>query len=168
MNVLHNIRSLDHFWPPVVQCYALKTPFGLLIPFITIPITRNYIHSQLFSYAVPHLHSLQSYTFVTTITYYTLTLADFSAISSFFLSLVLQPSFGPWPTSMKLSVPPRQLSITVSNYHTLYIFTLWNSRRDLTPRIHFLRLLLNNCLLNSHSGNWSKPANSFAYTAELC
>jgi hypothetical protein len=27
---------------------------------------------------MPHLHSLQSYTFVTTITYYTLTLADFS------------------------------------------------------------------------------------------
>jgi hypothetical protein len=26
----------------------LKTPFGLLIPFITIPITCNYIHSQLF------------------------------------------------------------------------------------------------------------------------
>jgi hypothetical protein len=30
---------------------------------------------------VSHLHSLQSYTFVTTITYYTFTLADFSAIN---------------------------------------------------------------------------------------
>jgi hypothetical protein len=35
-----------------------------------------------------------------------------------------------------------QLSITASNYHTLYILTLRNSRRDLTPRIHLLRLLL--------------------------
>jgi hypothetical protein len=32
---------------------------------------------------VPHLHSLKSYTFATTITYYTLTLADFSAINYF-------------------------------------------------------------------------------------
>jgi hypothetical protein len=29
---LYNVRgSLDHFWPPVVQCYALRTPFRLVI-----------------------------------------------------------------------------------------------------------------------------------------
>jgi hypothetical protein len=70
-----------------------------------------------------------------------------------------------------------QLSIAVSNYHRLYIFTLRNSRRELTLRIHFLRLLINNwlvgllltnCLLHCHSGNWTKPANSFTYIAELC
>jgi hypothetical protein len=36
--------------------------------------------------------------------------------------------------------PTSQLSITVSNYHRLYIFTLRNSRRELTRRIHCLRL----------------------------
>jgi hypothetical protein len=58
--------------------------------------------------------------FVTTITYYTLTRLH-------------------WLIS--------QLSITFSNYHRLYIFTLRNSRRELTPWIHFLRLLLNNWLV---------------------
>jgi hypothetical protein len=87
--------------------------------FITIPNTCNYIHS-IISYAVSHLHSSQSYMFVTTITYYTLTRLH-------------------WLTS--------QLSITFSNYHRLYIFTLRNSSRELTPIIHFLRLLLNNWLV---------------------
>jgi hypothetical protein len=76
---------------------------------------------------VSHLHSLQSYTFVTTITYYTLTHLH-------------------WLTS--------QLSITFSNYHRLYISTLRNSRRGLTPRIHFLRLLLNNLLVGLFLTNW--------------
>jgi hypothetical protein len=29
--ILHNVRILDHFWPPVVRVTPLKTPFGLLI-----------------------------------------------------------------------------------------------------------------------------------------
>jgi hypothetical protein len=81
VHILYNVTGYlitsEH---PLYRVTLLKTPFGLLIPFITIPITRNYIHS-IISYAVPHLRSLQSYTFVTTITYYTLTLADFSAIN---------------------------------------------------------------------------------------
>jgi hypothetical protein len=49
----------------------LKTPFGLLIPLLqsqshVTTITRNYF------YAVSPSHSLQSYTFVTTVTYNTL------------------------------------------------------------------------------------------------
>jgi hypothetical protein len=45
---VYNVRVLDQFWPPFVPCYALTTPFGLLSPFISIPITRNYNHTQLF------------------------------------------------------------------------------------------------------------------------
>jgi hypothetical protein len=84
---------------------------------------------------------------VTTVTYYTLTHLY-------------------WLTS--------QLSITVSNYHTLYILTLRNSRRDLTPRIHLFKtsttlveLLLNHWLLHSRSGNWTKPAKSSAYKPSI-
>jgi hypothetical protein len=59
----------------------LKTPVRLLIPFVTV-FTHTYVTTiTIIHYAVSHLHSLQSYTFVTTITYYTLTLADFSAIN---------------------------------------------------------------------------------------
>jgi hypothetical protein len=65
----------------IVTCYATEDTVRIGTSFISIPITRNYIHLQLFLYAVSHLHSLQSYTFVTTITYYTFTLADFSAIN---------------------------------------------------------------------------------------
>jgi hypothetical protein len=75
--------------------------------------------------------------FVTTITYYTLTLADFSAI-------------------------------TFTDYHRLYIFTLRNSRRDLAPRSHLLRLLLKtatNWLVELLLKNWAKTANRFAYIA---
>jgi hypothetical protein len=116
----------------------LKTPFGLLIPLLQSSPTSNYIHSQLFL-TLCHIYTAYNHT------------------RSWLKSLITPLH---WLTS--------QLSITVSNYHTFYIFTLWNSRRDLTPRIHFLRLLLHNCLLHSHSGNWTKPANSFAYIAELC
>jgi hypothetical protein len=38
----YSIRS-DH---RLYRVTPLKTPFGLVIPFISIPITRNYIHSQ--------------------------------------------------------------------------------------------------------------------------
>jgi hypothetical protein len=38
------IASDHHFY----RITPLKTPFGLVIPFITIPIARKYIHSQLF------------------------------------------------------------------------------------------------------------------------
>jgi hypothetical protein len=116
-----------------IQCTPKSFLYYNLHPHVT---TITIIH-----YAVSHLHSLQSYTFVTTSTYYTLTRLH-------------------WLTS--------QLANTFSNHHRHYIFTFRNSRRELTPRIHFLRLLLNNWLLNSHSGNWTKPANSFAYIAKLC
>jgi hypothetical protein len=94
------------------------------------------------SYTVSHLHSLQSYTFVTTITYYTLTHLH-------------------WLTS--------QLSINFSNYHRLYIFTLRNSRRELTPRIHFLRLLLNNWLVGLLLTKWllRHPSSSSIVRASL-
>jgi hypothetical protein len=142
LKILYNVTVLDHFWTPVVQCYSTEDAVRIVISFITIPITRNCTHSQLFL-TLCHIYTAYNHT------------------RSWLQSLI---TLLHWRTS--------QLSITVSNYHTLYIFTLRNSRRGLIPRIHllrsFLRLLLNNCLLNSHSGNWTEPANSFVYIAELC
>jgi hypothetical protein len=107
----------------------LKTPFGLLIWFITISITRNYNHSQLFI-TLCHIYTAYNHT------------------RSWLQSHI---TLVHWLTS--------QLSVTVSNYHRLYIFTLRNSRRDLTPRIHPLlnnssrELLLTNCWLLRHSSS---------------
>jgi hypothetical protein len=95
--------------------------------------TRNYIHSQLF-FTLCHICTACNH------------------ICSWLQSLT---TLLHWLTS--------QLSITVSNYRTLYIFTLWNSSRDLTPRINFLRLLLNNWRVGLLLTNWTKTANRFAY-----
>jgi hypothetical protein len=38
---------LARFCPILVQVKSLKTPFGLVTPFIPIPITRSYNHTQL-------------------------------------------------------------------------------------------------------------------------
>jgi hypothetical protein len=65
----------------------LKTPFGLLIPLLQSQPHVTTI--TIISYAVSHLHSLQSYTFVTynhLLHSYTFTLADFSA-SNYYLKL---------------------------------------------------------------------------------
>jgi hypothetical protein len=92
--------------------------------------------------------------------------------------------------SIHLHCLTSQLSVTFTDYHTLSCtqslhFTLRNPRRELTLRMHFLRLLLDNSvvgllnelsrraaswkrLLHSHSGNWTELANSFGYIAELC
>jgi hypothetical protein len=131
------LGGLDQFWPPIVPCYSTEDAVRIGTSFISIPITRNYIHSQLFL-TLCHIYTAYNHT------------------HSWLQSLI--PLLH-WLTS--------QLSITVSNYHKLYIFTLRSSRQELTVQIHFLRLLLTNCLHHSHSGNWIKPANSFAYIAEL-
>jgi hypothetical protein len=72
-----SLISSDH---QLYRVTPLKTPFGLLIPLLqsqshVTTFTHNYL---LRCYA---LHNYNSYTFVTTITYYTLALADFSAIN---------------------------------------------------------------------------------------
>jgi hypothetical protein len=61
--------SLDHFWTPVVQCYATVDAVLIVNFFITIPITRNYNHNYFSRCAT--FTQLTIYTFVTTITYYT-------------------------------------------------------------------------------------------------
>jgi hypothetical protein len=38
---------LARFCPIIVQVKPFKTPFGLVTPFITIPVTRSYNHTQL-------------------------------------------------------------------------------------------------------------------------
>jgi hypothetical protein len=83
---------------------------------------------------------LQSQSHVTTITHnYFLGCYAFTQLQIYMFVIKSLIPLLHWLTS--------QLSITVSNYHRLYIFTCWNSRRELTPRIHFLRLLLNNSLV---------------------
>jgi hypothetical protein len=39
---------LGQFWPPIVPCYSTEDTVRIVNSFITIPITRNYIHLQLF------------------------------------------------------------------------------------------------------------------------
>jgi hypothetical protein len=46
--VLYNVRVLDQFWPQIVPCYYTEDAVRIVNSFITIPITRNYNHSQLF------------------------------------------------------------------------------------------------------------------------
>jgi hypothetical protein len=46
--IFYNVRVLDHFWTPVVQCYAAGDADRIVNSFITIPTTRNYNHSRLF------------------------------------------------------------------------------------------------------------------------
>jgi hypothetical protein len=45
--ILYNVRVLDRFWTPVVQRYSTEDAVQIVNWFITIPITRNYNHSQL-------------------------------------------------------------------------------------------------------------------------
>jgi hypothetical protein len=62
---------LARFWPIIVQVTPLKTPFGLVTPFITIPITRSCNHTQLL---LTPLHNYNPCASVPTITYCTVTL----------------------------------------------------------------------------------------------
>jgi hypothetical protein len=122
--ILHNVWVLDQFWSPIVRVTPLKTPIWLVLDLFTIPIIRNYNHSQLFI-TLCHIYTAYNHT------------------RSWLQSLI---TLLHWLTS--------QLSITVSDYHRLYIFTLRNSCRELTLRIHFLRLLLNNWLVGLLLTNW--------------
>jgi hypothetical protein len=145
---------LDQFWPSILPFYATENTVRIVTSFITIPITRNYIHSQLFLtllhmytaynhlYVRNYNHLFHSYTF----TQFTCTTLQ-SLLHYCTSSLLIHSTRLHWLTS--------QLSVTFTGYHTLsrtqsLHFTLRNSRRELTPRIHFLRLLL-----HSHSGNWT-------------
>jgi hypothetical protein len=98
-------------------CYSTEDVVRIVNLFITIPVTRNYIHSQLFLYAVSPLHSLQFYTFVTTITYSTLTrLHSLQTLHSNLYCTIAQILL---IYSIRLHRLTSQLSITISNYHTL-------------------------------------------------
>jgi hypothetical protein len=97
MYVLYDVGGLlGQFWTPIVQCFTTEDAVRII------------------SYAVTRLHNYNPYTFVTTITYYTLIHLH-------------------WLTS--------QLSITVSNYHTLPMSV---SYRDLTRRTALVELLPKN------------------------
>jgi hypothetical protein len=91
---------------PSCTCYSTKDAVRIGNFFIYNPNHTSLQSLTIIYYAVTRLHNYNPYMYVTTITYYTLALADFS------------------------------LSITVSNYHTLSIFTrpVSVSYRDLTRR----------------------------------
>jgi hypothetical protein len=110
--ILYSVRVTWSLLTTSYTCYATEDAVRIVNSFITIPVTRNYIHSQLFI-TLCHIYTAYNDTR--------------SGLQSLITLTRLH-----WLTS--------QLSITVSNYHRLYIFTLRNSRRDLTPRIHFLQL----------------------------
>jgi hypothetical protein len=103
MNILYNVGGSWSVLNPDCTVIPLRTPFGLVIPLLQSSITRNYNHTQSFltplhMYTAYNHLSVRDYTHLlhsyTTVTYYTFTLADFSAIT------------------------------TVSNYHTLPVSRL--------------------------------------------
>jgi hypothetical protein len=145
--ILYNVRVTWSVLDNSCTCYATEDAIQIVNWFITLPITRNYIHSQLFIRLSP-LHSLQSYTFVTTITYYTLTLSY--TLSYQLLSQIITH----FTSSHFPCLPPIETSLVE--------LLLNNSSRELTRRTAPYELL------HSHSGNWTKSANSFAYIAEPC
>jgi hypothetical protein len=68
---------LARFCPIIVQITPLKTPFGLVTPFITVPITRSCNHTQLL---LTPLHNYNPCAFVPTITYCTVTLLTINSL----------------------------------------------------------------------------------------
>jgi hypothetical protein len=100
---------------PRLYSYSTQDAVRIGNSFITILNHTSLQSHTIISYAVTRLHNYNPYTFVTKITYNTLTRLH-------------------WLTS--------QLSITFTNYRRLYIFTLpvSVSYRDLTRRADFQRL----------------------------
>jgi hypothetical protein len=78
--IVQCLGFFDQFWPPIVPCYSTEDAVQIGNSFITILITRHYNHTIIY-YAATRLHNYNPYTFVTTITYYTLALANFSALN---------------------------------------------------------------------------------------
>jgi hypothetical protein len=138
----HSISS-DH------QMYRVtpqKTTFGLLIPLLqsqphVTTFTHNYFLRCVTFTQLTILH-VRNYNHL--LHSYTFTLVDFSAINYF----------------LKLS---QNLHL-----HTSKLSPRTYSANSLLRNNWLVGLLLTNCLPHSHSGNWTKPANSFAYIAELC
>jgi hypothetical protein len=52
---------LDQFCPPVVRCLCTEDAVWVVNSFITIPVTRNYIHSQLFL-TLCHIYTAYNHT----------------------------------------------------------------------------------------------------------
>jgi hypothetical protein len=79
INILYNVGVTWSVLTTNCTVTPLKTPFGLLISLLQSQshVTRITI----ISHAVTRLHNYNPHTFVTTDTYYALTLADFSAIN---------------------------------------------------------------------------------------
>jgi cellulose synthase/poly-beta-1,6-N-acetylglucosamine synthase-like glycosyltransferase len=93
---------LTRFCPIIVQVTPLKTPFGLVTSFITIPITRSYSHTQLL---LTPLHNYNPRAFMPTITYCTVTLltidplccrSSILRLDSFFSCQLLTAVFAGW------------------------------------------------------------------------
>jgi hypothetical protein len=131
--------------------------------FITISITGNYNHSQLF---------------LTLLCVYTIIILTRSWLQSLFPLLHVYTAYKPYTlifTALLHIESPNRLTtssladLSAINYclklsHTLHLHT-----SKLSPRSHSANSpLFKHWLLCSHSGNWTKPTNSFAYIAELC
>jgi hypothetical protein len=107
---------LARFCPIIVQVTPLKTPFGFVTPFITIPVTRSCNHTQLL---LTPLHNYNPCAFVPTITYCTVTLLPIDSLccrssilrlDSFFSCQLLTAVFAGWLTD---SLPSPAGSLTL-------------------------------------------------------
>jgi hypothetical protein len=88
-------KNWQHFVSRVLYCIMFGAPWSVLNPNCTrystddaVGIGNSFYYNfnhvttiTIIYYAVTRLHNYKPYTFVTTVTYYTLALADFSAIS---------------------------------------------------------------------------------------
>jgi hypothetical protein len=97
---------LARFCPIIVQVTPLKTPSGLVTPFITIPITRSCNHTQLL---LTPLHNYNSCAFVPTITYCTVTLLTINSLC-WLSTLRFFAVFAGWLTD-SLSSPAGSLTL---------------------------------------------------------
>jgi hypothetical protein len=60
---MYNVRVLDQFCTPVVQCFTTEDAVRIITSFILISITRNYIHSQLFL-TLLHMYTAYNHLYV--------------------------------------------------------------------------------------------------------
>jgi hypothetical protein len=150
----------------------LKTPFGLLLLLFqskshVTTFTRNYF---LRCYTCTQLTI--TYMFVTTITCSTLTrLHSLQTVHSNLyctiahkVSKLTQYVFTGWLLSYRLL---SQIITYFASSHFPCLSPIETSLVGLLLKT-LVELLPKNRLLHSHSGNWTKQANNFAYIAELC
>jgi hypothetical protein len=123
--ILYNVRVLDQFWSPIVRVTPLKTPFGLLILLL---------QSQSHVTTITHNYFLRCYAF-TQLTI--LHIRDYNHLLHSYTGWLLS-----YRSLLQIITHCRTRKVFNSHCEPTAISSSYYSRRGLTPRIHFLRLLL--------------------------